>query len=193
MSKLVLASSSPRRKELMDKITRGQYEIMIPGVEETFDGMSPPEDVVAEFSRKKAGSVRRRCDPDDIIIAADTIVWHEGAVLGKPAGGEDAARMLRELSGGWHSVYTGLTVRRGDTVLTQEEITSVKMREFSDEMIRRYIQTGEPLDKAGAYGIQGAGALLVERVDGDFFNVMGLPLCRLSTMLESIGIDLMLM
>jgi len=160
-------------------------------VEEIFDGASPPEDVVAEFSRKKADSVVHRCGPDDVIIAADTIVWHDGTVLGKPADEEDAVKMLKKLSGDWHSVYTGLTIRHGERVLTQEEITSVKMRALDEKLILRYIATGEPMDKSGSYGIQGLGALLVERVDGDFFNVMGFPLYRLSLMLESMGIELL--
>lgn len=191
MAKFVLASSSPRRKELMERIGLGGCEIIMPGVEEVFDGRTAPEDVVAEYSRKKADSVIPRCQNDAVIIAADTIVWHDGYILGKPSDEADALRMLSGLSGTWHSVYTGLTVRHGDQVITQEEITSVKMRDLNEDIIRRYIKTGEPMDKSGAYGIQGMGSILVERVDGDFFNVMGLPLYRLSLMLDSLGIDLM--
>jgi len=191
MAEFVLASSSPRRRELMDRVARGRYAVVIPGTEESFDGASPPEGIVERFSREKAESAAGRCSPGDVIIAADTIVWHGGTALGKPKDRADAARMLRKISGGWHKVYTGLTVRRGNEAQTQHEVTSVKIRALDEAAIERYIATGEPMDKAGAYGIQGMGALLVERVEGDFFNVMGLPLHRLKAMLKNLGIELL--
>lgn len=191
MAEIILASSSPRRAELLGRIGIGSARIVKPEVVEEMDYTAPPEDVVAKWSLLKASEVASRSGADDLIIAADTVVWHNGLVLGKPRNSEEAYEMLNGLSGQWHSVYTGLTVMRGDKCVTQEEITSVLIRPLSDEEIRDYIATGEPMDKAGAYGIQELGAVLVERVDGDFYNVMGLPVTRLALMLKDFGFDLL--
>ena len=123
------------------------------------------------------------------MIAADTIVALDGAVLGKPNDGLEAFRMLSALSGRRHQVYTGVTLLRGGERRTEHEVTTVTFRELTQDDITRYIATGEPMDKAGAYGIQGYGALLVERIEGDYFNVMGLPVCRLGRMLAGMGTD----
>ena len=124
-----------------------------------------------------------------IIIAADTVVALDGAVLGKPADELEAFKMLSTLSGCRHQVYTGLTVLRGEEQYTVSEETTVTFRELSAEEIDRYVATGEPMDKAGAYGIQGYGALLVEGIQGDYYNVMGLPVCRLGLLLRRLGVD----
>src|SRR5699024_4275344 len=124
--------------------------------------------VVEELSRRKAMAVARHADGDDLIIAADTVVALEGAVLGKPADQREAFAMLTALSGNRHYVYTGLTVIQGDRVVTQHECTTVTFRELEPEEISHYIATGEPMDKAGAYGIQGLGAMLVSGIEGDY-------------------------
>ena len=185
---IILASTSPRRKELLGQIGLKDYRILSPDVEEVLDEMLPPAQLVEGLSRQKALAVRGRVDEDDVIIAADTVVSLEGEVLGKPADEMDAFKMLSALSGNRHQVYTGLTVIRGEQVVTEHEMTTVTFRDLDPEEIEHYIATGEPMDKAGAYGVQGLGALLVERLDGDFFNVMGLPVLRLSRMLERFGV-----
>jgi len=148
------------------------------------------EDAVAEVCRKKAQAVARN-HPDRLIVAADTIVVVDGRVLGKPADEDDAAAMLRALSGRSHTVYTGVTVIRGDRVLSHAERTEVRFRSLSEREIEAYIATKEPMDKAGAYGAQGYASLFVEALDGDFFNVMGLPVCRLEQMLRQIAPEYM--
>jgi septum formation protein len=152
-----------------------------------------PEEAVSRLAAEKARAVAAggKAGDGDIIIAADTLVWCEGRILGKPADPAEARETLRWLSGRWHKVYTGVTVLCGGEERTDVEITRVLMRPLSEAQIDAYVRTGEPLDKAGAYGIQERGSLLAERVEGDFYNVMGLPLYRLSRMLESVGIDLL--
>ena len=129
--------------------------------------------------------------PDDIIISADTIVVCDSLVMGKPHSESEAFSMLRRLSGRDHQVMSGLTVLHGDDCENLTVTTTLRMRTLSDEEIRAYIATGEPMDKAGAYGIQGRGALFVAHLDGDYFNVMGLPLCRLGQLLNELGVELL--
>ena len=188
---IILASTSPRRKELLGQIGLKDYRILSPDVEEVLDEMLPPAQLVEGLSRQKALAVRGRVDEDDVIIAADTVVSLEGEVLGKPADEMDAFKMLSALSGNRHQVYTGLTVIRGEQVVTEHEMTTVTFRELDPEEIEHYIATGEPMDKAGAYGIQGIGALLVSGIDGDYFNVMGLPVYRLGRILAQFGVDVL--
>jgi septum formation protein len=157
-------------------------------IDETIE---PSADAAAILSRRKAEAVLPRHPAGTVIIAADTVVVCGGRLLGKPLNGGDAFAMLRELSGRTHTVHTGVTVMRGSQVLTNMESTLVTMRAMTDAEIYAYIATGEPMDKAGAYGIQERGALLVERVEGDFYNVMGLPVCLLSKMLLEFGIDIL--
>lgn len=190
--KIILASSSPRRQELIRRIGITNARIIPPKCDEKVEDGMPPEDVVAIVSRRKAETVASQyAAPEDIVIAADTVVWYDGNILGKPVDEADAFNMLTMISGNWHMVYTAVTIIRGDELITEEEATSVLMRNLTAEQIEAYIATGEPMDKAGAYGIQERGALLCERVDGDFYNVMGLPLFRLGLMLERLGIDLL--
>ena len=129
--------------------------------------------------------------PDDVIVAADTIVVFGGRVYGKPHSPAEAAEMLRTLSGCTHEVYTGVCVIRNGVELCRADRSAVSFRTLSEGEIERYIRSGEPMDKAGAYGAQGKGALFVERIDGDFFNVMGLPLCLLGEMLKEQGVELL--
>ena len=187
---MILASQSPRRKELLGQMGLRGFKVTSPEVDETVDEHLPPAQVVEELSRRKAMAVARHADGDDLIIAADTVVALEGAVLGKPADQREAFAMLTALSGNRHYVYTGLTVIQGDQVVTQHECTTVTFRELEPEEISHYIATGEPMDKAGAYGIQGLGAMLVSGIEGDYFNVVGLPIFRLSRILAGFGLDL---
>lgn len=218
MERLVLASGSPRRSELLGRLGI-PFSIMVSGTDESQDGHEDAKTYAMAMSRDKAREVAGRLcaampgripgetpkgtpgeplagngtgsDPmPAIVLAADTVVARNGHILGKPVDRGDAARMLRMLSNGWHEVITGLTLlRTADwTEQTVAEITRVRFRPLAEDMIARYLATGEADDKAGAYGVQGYGSLLVERVDGDYYNVMGLPLHRLSRMLEAMGI-----
>lgn len=184
---LILASQSPRRKELMG-LFHIPFLIRVADIDETMDpGLSPAREV-ARVSRAKAEAVAH--DPQDVVIAADTIVVCDGQVLGKPTDEADAYRMLRLLSGRDHQVMTGLTVLRGDRRETCTEITDIHFRELSDREIYAYIATGEPMDKAGSYGIQGGAALFAEKMNGDYYNVMGLPVCRLGQILKALAPEL---
>ena len=186
---IILASQSPRRKELLERMGIRDFETISPNVDESvFHGLSP-EELVRRLSAEKAAAMAGRAGEDAIVIAADTVVALEGAVLGKPADELDAFKMLSALSGVRHQVYTGVTVCRGGEKQTAHEVTDVTFRELSEEEIEHYIATGEPMDKAGAYGIQGYGALLIQGISGDYYNVMGLPVCRLSGMLARFGVD----
>ena len=187
--KIILASQSPRRKELLERMGIRDFETISPNVDESaFHGL-PPEELVRRLSAEKAAAVAGKVGEDAIVIAADTVVALEGAVLGKPADELDAFKMLSALSGVRHQVYTGVTVCRGGEKQTAHEVTDVTFRELSEREIEDYISTGEPMDKAGAYGIQGYGALLIQGISGDYYNVMGLPVCRLSGMLSHLGVD----
>lgn len=191
MAQIVLASGSPRRKELLERIGVTDFLVRVPEVEETFPEGLTPQEVVSHISREKAEAASRLCGPEDIIITADTMVFLDQARLGKPRDEAHALEMLTALQGRKHTVCTGVSVCQGDRRLTETESTDVFFRPASEAELRRYIATGEPMDKAGAYGVQGRGALLVERLEGDFFNVMGLPVLRLARMLEKFGISLL--
>ena len=191
MAQIVLASGSPRRKGLLERIGVTDFLVRVPEVEETFPEGLTPQKVVSHISREKAEAASRLCGPEDIIITADTMVFLDQARLGKPRDEAHALEMLTALQGRRHTVCTGVSVCQGDRRLTETESTDVFFRPASEAELRRYIATGEPMDKAGAYGVQGRGALLVERLEGDFFNVMGLPVLRLARMLEKFGISLL--
>lgn len=178
---LILASQSPRRKELLALF--GQpFQVCVADIDETMDPAGQPYDEVARVSRKKAMAIPRGVD--DVVVAADTIVVCCGKVLGKPATAAEAVEMLTMLSGRDHQVMTGVTVLRGAQAETFTEVTDLHFRELSLREIRRYVDSGEPMDKAGAYGIQGGAALFCERMTGDYYNVMGLPVCRLGQVLR---------
>ena len=187
-SKIILASNSPRRKELLERIGITDFTVAAPNVDESVeDGLSPAE-IVEQLSLRKARAAAKKAGPSDLIIAADTVVALDGAVLGKPRDKGAAFAMLTALSGREHHVFTGVTVLRGEEAATLHEETAVTFRQLTPEEIRGYIATGEPMDKAGAYGIQGYGALFVEGICGDYYNVMGLPLCRLGQILRDYGV-----
>lgn len=187
---IVLASASPRRSQLLTMLGL-DFEVRPAKGEEFLPGGISPEEAVMRLSAQKARNVARECAPEDVVIGADTIVWYDGRILGKPRDEQDAARMLSSLSGNTHTVYTGVTVIRGETALSAAEETKVRFRRLSGGEIDGYIKTGEPMDKAGAYGAQGLAALFVEGIEGDFFNVMGLPVCRLGKMLKEVGVTLL--
>ena len=184
---VILASQSPRRRELLG-LTGLDFIVRVADIDETMDERKPPVEEVARVSREKALAVTR--EPDDVVIAADTIVVCEGEVLGKPKDAQDAFRMLSMLSGRSHQVMTGMTVLRGDEIVTHTEVTKLRFRNLLPEEIRAYIAAGEPMDKAGAYGIQGGAALFCTRMEGDYYNVMGLPVCALSVILRTFGLPI---
>lgn len=183
---LILASQSPRRKELMG-LFHIPFTVRVADIDETMDPAKDPYDEVARVSRAKAEAVARA--PEDLVVAADTIVVCNGQVLGKPADPQDAARMLRLLSGTDHQVMTGMSVLRGDRCITCTEVTDIHFRELTEQEVLDYVRTGEPMDKAGSYGIQGGAALFAEKMVGDYYNVMGLPVCRLSQILKQMMED----
>ena len=186
---IILASQSPRRRQLLEQMGVRDFTVRPAVGEEKADpGLSPAE-LVEALSRQKAAEVAAGAAPEDIVIAADTVVSVDGRVLGKPRDREDAEKMLSALSGREHTVYTGLTVRRGDEAVTEYEATAVRFRPLTAQEISNYVATGEPMDKAGAYGIQGYGCLLVEGISGDYFNVVGLPVCRLGKILARFGVE----
>ena len=189
--RIILASQSPRRKELLGRIGIQEFRVISPDVDESVEGGLSPAQIVEELSLRKAQAAAKKAGPCDLIIAADTVVALDGAVLGKPRDKGDAFAMLSALSGREHHVYTGVTVLRGDQAVTEHEETAVTFRDIGPEEIRGYIATGEPMDKAGAYGIQERGALLVSGIRGDYFNVMGLPVFRLGRILSEFGVELL--
>lgn len=150
-----------------------------------------PALLVEALSSAKAAKVAAESASDALVIAADTVVVLDGTVLGKPSDISSAHTMLSSLSGKTHEVYTGVTLRQGSREVCFHERSEVQFRTLSEEEITAYIQTGEPMDKAGSYGIQGFGALLVSEIRGDYFNVMGLPLCRLGLALQNFGLTLL--
>ena len=185
---LILASASPRRKELLG-LFHIPFLIRVADIDETMDPDFSPADEVGRVSRMKALAVNR--EPEDVVIAADTIVVCNHRVLGKPHSPEEAVETLRLLSGRDHQVMTGVTVVRGNAAETFTEITDLHFRELTDKEIHAYVATGEPMDKAGSYGIQGGAALFCSHMVGDYYNVMGLPVCRLGETLRRMAPDMM--
>ena len=184
---LILASQSPRRRELMG-LFHVPFVVRAADIDEAMDPDKPAYDEVARVSHLKAAAVPR--EPGDVVIAADTIVVCEGKVLGKPHDEEDAIAMLKLLSGRDHQVMTGMTVLRGHQAISHTEVTDIHFRNLSDKEIRAYVESGEPMDKAGSYGIQGGAALFCEKMSGDYYNVVGLPVCRLGMILKEIAPEL---
>lgn len=185
---LILASASPRRRELLGLFGL-PFVVRVADIDETMDPGKSPYDEVARVSRRKALAVQR--GEDDVVIAADTIVVCGGRILGKPRDAAEAKAMLALLSGRDHQVMTGCTVLRGEKSETVTEVTDLHFRPLSQKEIERYVASGEPMDKAGAYGIQGGAALFCQRIVGDYYNVMGLPVCRLGQMLREAAPEVM--
>ena len=189
MKRIILASASPRRVALL-KMMEVPFEQVVSDVSEEVDGLLPPAEHVRVLSRRKAEHVASRVT-SGLVIGADTVVATDGEILEKPRDAEDAVRMLSRLSGRTHEVFTGVAlVEAGGGAVRSEVVrTDVVMRRMSEADVRRYVATGEPMDKAGAYAAQGLAAPFVERVDGCFYNVVGLPLSRLWDMFEAMGYD----
>lgn len=196
MPKLILASGSPRRKTLLKQIGL-EFEAYPADIDETSLGYNDAGKYAMEMSRRKALLVAKDFydvpGEEYLILGADTTVELDGTILGKPEDYDDAVRMLETIQGKWHRVITGITLVNAGTreVITDSELTRVKIRSMTPGMIHAYLKTGESLDKAGAYGAQGYGSLIVERVEGCFFNVMGLPLYKLSRLLEQQGFEML--
>jgi nucleoside triphosphate pyrophosphatase len=184
LPRVILASASPRRRELLQLVGIA-HEIRPADVDETYVAGEPPREHAERLAREKATAIDA---PDAVTIGSDTIVLVDGDVLGKPRDRAAAAAMLRRLSGRSHIVITGVAVCWRDRVVSAIESVEVSFRALTDAEISSYIDTGEPMDKAGAYGIQGYGATIVERVDGDYFAVMGLPLHRLVQLMAQVGL-----
>jgi len=189
MENIVLASTSPRRRELMKKY---QIEFICAkpeGVEENIVANLEISPQLENLSFLKAKSIQNNY-PTDIIVGADTIVYFDGEILGKPSNREAAVKYLKKLSGNQHYVYTGVTLIKGNERSSFTEITEVKFRDIPDYAINSYVNSGKPMDKAGSYGIQDYGALFVENINGDFYNVMGLPLGRLWVEFRKFGFEI---
>ena len=191
MPHIVLASGSPRRQELLRRIGIREFDVVVPEADESYPAGLSAEETVAFIARRKAEAARALTGPEDVVITADTMVFFREERLGKPRDEADALRMLSELSGNRHTVRTGVTVRQGERLRAFTTATDVYFRAMEEAELRAYIATGEPMDKAGAYGAQGYASLFVEHLDGDFFNVMGLPLCALGKLLKQLGVNLL--
>lgn len=200
---MILASQSPRRRQLLEELGY-TLEVLPADIDEARRGGESPDELVRRLAEQKAAATLELArakgvrDADGLLVAADTIVWDdEGDVLGKPVNEADAERMLRALSGKTHHVSTGCCVIRLGEGLAElgsssfVETTEVEFWPLTDAQVAAYVASGEPMDKAGAYGIQGRGALFVAHLDGDYFNVMGLPLCRLGQLLNELGVELL--
>ena len=185
MTRLILASSSPLRREIL-KLLPATFEVLTSRTDESVDDTLPPEEIVMTLACKKAGAVAEH-EKDAFVIGADTIVVYENHILGKPGNEEKAAEMLRLLSGKTHTVYTGVCVVHNNKSEKFCEKTHVTFWDLSEEEIEAYIRTGEPMDKAGAYGIQGFGATLVKSIEGDYFSVVGLPVAKLYRTMKEMG------
>lgn len=191
--KVILASKSPRRVEILEKLVKEFNVIESKFDENTIDFNGDVEKYVKDLSRNKAIEVSKRVTEPSIVIAADTVVFQDGKVLEKPKSEEDAYSMLSSLSGNTHKVYSGICLinTEDDTVMTDCDCTEVRFSELTDRQIRNYINSGEPMDKAGAYGIQGLGGAFVEGIKGCYYNVMGLPLNKLYKALEKYNITIL--
>ena len=179
---IILASASPRRRELLKFITE-DFTVRVSDVEEITDPSLSPEETVKELARIKGEAVANAF-PCDTVISSDTVVVLDGKILGKPHSREEAFSMLSSLSGRSHTVYTGVCITCKDKVICFAEATTVNFAKLSDEEINAYIDSGEPFDKAGAYGIQGKGSIMISSINGDYYNVMGLPVARLYSVLK---------
>ena len=188
---IILASKSPRRIELLRQIGIEKFEIMPADTDETVDYTLGYEKAVTELAMQKAIFTAKTAAPGSIVIGADTLVLINGVFLGKPENVESAFEMIKTLSGNTHSVLTGVCVAKDEYIQTHCEKTDVTFKTISENEIWAYLKQGEYSDKAGAYAIQGRGALFVESIKGDYYNVIGLPLCALGKMLAKAGADVM--
>ena len=184
--RLILASGSPRRKELLSNLQL-KFEVVVSDIEEIVDESLQPEEVVMDLAYQKANDVAQ-IHSDAIVLGSDTVVVFDGEILGKPTDEEDSFRMLKMLSGNTHEVLTGVSIISPQETITFYERTEVTFWELTDDEIRAYIASGEPADKAGSYGIQMLGSVLVKRINGDYFAVVGLPVSRTKRELKKLGL-----
>lgn len=191
MTPIILASASPRRQELLGQIGLS-FEVKVKPVDETLDEGFTPQEAVAELAYRKAREVAETVE-GGLVIGADTVVVHNNQILGKPVNADDAAAVLLALSGSSHLVITGFSVIDVETkkVVKESETTEVTFRNLTKTEIEAYVRSGEPMDKAGSYGIQGLGAVLVEKINGCYFNVVGLPLTKLVLVLKEFGVEVL--
>ncbi|EIT85344.1 Maf-like protein [Fictibacillus macauensis ZFHKF-1] len=187
MKRLILASSSPRRKELLS-MNSIKYEVIPSTIQEVMDPTLSSEELVCSLARQKAEDVWKR-HKDAVVLGADTVVVIDETVMGKPEDRSDAVRTLQSLSGKTHTVYTGVCILSEEKECVFSVATEVTFWELSAAEIENYIETGEPFDKAGSYGIQGRGSRLVKRIEGDYYSVVGLPVSRVVRELDSFGIS----
>ena len=189
--KIILASKSPRRKEILE--TMGvKFEIDVADVDESVEETLSPIEAVCEISKRKAEKVAERRSGEEIVVSADTVVVIDGKIIGKPRDEEDAFNIIKSLSARTHEVYTGFTVSGNGKTKTDFEVTKVHFKELCEDDIRRYVATGEPMDKAGAYGIQQKGNLFVDYIHGDYYNVVGFPISKICvTIKELFGINIL--
>ncbi|TXC90096.1 septum formation inhibitor Maf [Metabacillus litoralis] len=184
-SNLILASASPRRKELLE-LLQLPFEVIPSLVEEVMDEELQPAEMVQSLAQQKAKGVAKE-HQHAFVIGSDTIVVSDNKMLGKPKSHDEAKKMLRNLSGKTHEVFTGVSIINGEKIHTFHEKTAVTFYHLTESEIEDYVLSGEPMDKAGAYGIQGLGALLVKEISGDYFSVVGLPIARTSRELKEMG------
>ncbi|MED1204794.1 Maf family protein [Heyndrickxia acidicola] len=187
MTKLILASGSPRRKELLEKL-QIPFQIKASNSDETISDRLSPEEAVVELATRKAMAVSRQ-HQDFAIIGADTIVVVDGEILGKPSDRDHAKNMLMKLSGRTHEVFTGVAIIQNGQASTFYEKTDVAFWELSEAEVERYLDSGEPFDKAGSYGIQGLGSLFVKKINGDYYSVVGLPISKLQRLLRELKLS----
>ncbi len=190
MKEIILASSSPRRQSLLENLGIC-FSTISTNIDESFLPQESPRNAVRRLARLKAERAIPLLRENCLLIAADTIVVLDGQVMGKPGSKDDALEMLTQLSGRCHEVITAICIRTAGGCEVEDETTRVYFRHLSEEEIRAYVASGEPADKAGAYGIQGRGGLLVQRIEGCYFNVVGLPMSRLYLMLKKQGVNLL--
>lgn len=191
MKEIILASGSPRRKELLEQIGL-EFKVIVSGIEENIEFTGDPEKYAQQLALMKAQDISKTTSLESLVIGADTIVFFEN-ILGKPKDKSDAYSILKTLSGNVHKVITGLALINSgqNKIMVSSETTEVTFRELGDNEIWSYINSGEPMDKAGAYGIQGLGAVFVEKINGCYSNVVGLPISRLYNMLLSFGVKIL--
>ena len=187
--RIILASKSPRRRELLSALYR-DFEIITEETDETLPVGVHPREGVAILAVRKGAAVKAKIGDEALIISSDTLVELDGVALGKPQDEADAARMLRSLSGKAHNVHTGVAVHYRGKVYSGTDSTAVHFRPITEEEIAEYIASREPMDKAGSYGIQSGAAIFVEKISGDYYNVMGLPVCRLGEVLRTVAPEL---
>ncbi len=182
MRKIILASSSPRRREILSMLGI-EFEVIPPEVKE--EKLKNPVLTARRLSYLKALDVWKK-NRDALVIGSDTLVFIDNEIIGKPENEEEAFHILKKLSGRWHKVVTAVSFISREKKITVHDIARVKFRELSDEEIMEYIKTGEPMDKAGAYGVQGRGAIIVEKINGNFYTVMGLPIVKVAEILKKV-------